>query len=150
MVALACKCVASLASGLKKRFQTYSGAVMPALLEKFKEKKQNVVIALREAIDAVYLTVTKPITKTKTICNLFFFFFYFQTTLEAILEDVLEALNNKNPSVKMETASFLARSFTKTLPTALNKKLLKAITTVLIKNINEPGKSIKCNVFFFL
>lgn len=57
-----------------------------------------------------------------------------------MLEDVLEALNNKNPSVKLETASFLARSFTKTVPTALNKKLLKALSGALIKNLNEPGK----------
>lgn len=58
VVALACKCVFGLAAGLKKRFQPYSGAVIPALLEKFKEKKQNVVTALREAIDAVYLSVS--------------------------------------------------------------------------------------------
>lgn len=58
VVALACKCVSGLASGLKKRFQTYAGAVVPALLEKFKEKKQNVVTALRDAVDAVYLTVS--------------------------------------------------------------------------------------------
>lgn len=65
-----------------------------------------------------------------------------QTTLEAILEDVLEALNNKNPSVKSETSLFLARAFTKTVPTTVNKKLLKALTAGLIKNINEPGKLI--------
>lgn len=57
VVALAGRCIALLASGLKKRFQTYSGACVPALLEKFKEKKQNVVTAIRDAIDAVYLTV---------------------------------------------------------------------------------------------
>lgn len=62
-----------------------------------------------------------------------------------MLEDVLEALNNKNPSVKMETGLFLARAFTKTPPTALNKKLLKALSGALIKNLNEPGN--KC---FFL
>lgn len=56
-VALAGRCTASLAAGLKKRFQTYAGFCVPALLEKFKEKKQNVVTALRDAIDAVYLTV---------------------------------------------------------------------------------------------
>lgn len=53
---------------------------------------------------------------------------------------MLEALNNKNPSVKSETALFLSRSFTKTLPTLLNKKLLKALTGGLLKIVNEPGK----------
>ncbi|XP_044749386.1 protein mini spindles isoform X2 [Coccinella septempunctata] len=120
-VALAGKCFASLASGLKRRFQTYSGAVIPALLEKFKEKKQNVVQANREAIDAIYLT----------------------TSLEAILEDLLEALNNKNPSVKSETALFLARALGKTQPQALNKKLLKAITSALEKNVNGSDPTVR-------
>lgn len=61
------------------------------------------------------------------------------------MEDVLEALNNKNPAVKAETASFLTRSFSKTQPTALNKKLLKAYTAALIKNANEPGKNARIN-----
>lgn len=55
------------------------------------------------------------------------------------MEDVLEALNNKNPSVKAETASFLTRTFSKCQPTALNKKILKAYTTALLKTLNESG-----------
>jgi hypothetical protein len=57
VVAVAGKCLAGLAYGLKKRFQPYAGACIPCILEKFREKKQNVVAALREAIDAVYLSV---------------------------------------------------------------------------------------------
>ncbi|XP_072383442.1 protein mini spindles [Diabrotica undecimpunctata] len=120
-VAIAGRCIAGLASGLKKKFQTYAGFCIPAILEKFKEKKQNVLTALRDAIDAVYLT----------------------TNLEAILEDVVEALNNKNPSVKMETSLFLARAFTKTVSTTVNKKLLKALTGVLTKTINESDPAVR-------
>lgn len=58
VVCLAARCCAHLALGLKKRFQQYAGACIPAYLEKFKEKKQNVVTALREAIDAAYATVS--------------------------------------------------------------------------------------------
>jgi hypothetical protein len=57
VVATAGKCLSRLASGLKKRFQPYAGACIPCILEKFREKKQNVVISLREAIDAVFLSV---------------------------------------------------------------------------------------------
>ena len=57
VVALAAKCVAGLASGLRTKFSPYATSVVSAILEKFKEKKQNVVTSLREAIDAVYLTV---------------------------------------------------------------------------------------------
>nr|CAI5824164.1 unnamed protein product [Callosobruchus analis] len=92
-VAIAGRCIAGIANGLKKKFQSYAGFIVPALLEKFKEKKANVVSALREAIDATYLTVT--------------------------------------------------RAFTKTIPTSVNKKLLKALTTVLVKNINEPDPSVR-------
>ncbi|XP_044737477.1 protein mini spindles isoform X3 [Chrysoperla carnea] len=121
VIALAGKCLAALANGLKKRFQPYAGACVPALLEKFREKKQNVVTALREAIDAVFLS----------------------TNLENIQEDVLEALNNKNPAVKSETASFLARAFCRCQPIALNKKLVKAYTTALLKTLNEPDPTVR-------
>ena len=57
VVALAAKCVGLLATGLRKKFSQYSSMIIPPILEKFKEKKANVVSALREAIDAVFLTV---------------------------------------------------------------------------------------------
>lgn len=57
VVALAAKCIGQLATGLRKKFSQYSSMIMTPLLEKFKEKKTNVVAALREAVDAVFLTV---------------------------------------------------------------------------------------------
>ncbi|XP_015517850.2 protein mini spindles isoform X1 [Neodiprion lecontei] len=123
VVALAGKCMAGLASGLKKRFQPYALACLPAILEKFREKKQNVVQALRDAADAIFLS----------------------TTIEAIMEDSLAALENKNPSVKAETAAFLARCFAQTPPPSLNKKLLKAYTGMLIKTLNEPDPTVRDN-----
>lgn len=104
LVAMAAKCLAALAEGLRKKFGTYAGLVsalheivtnpvticfavsfveafsvyglqfhwmiyiyffplnlfkvVPTILEKFKEKKPQVVQALQEAIDAVFLTVS--------------------------------------------------------------------------------------------
>jgi cytoskeleton-associated protein 5 len=121
LVALAGKCLAQLAKGLGKKFTPYAVVCIGAILEKFKEKKANVVQALREAIDAIYPS----------------------TNLEALQEDIFGALANKNPSVKMETAMFLARAFTKTLPTILNKKLLKAYVTALLKTLNEPDPAVR-------
>ncbi|XP_026677349.1 protein mini spindles, partial [Diaphorina citri] len=117
VVGIACKCLALLVSGLKKKFHPYAGATLPVCLEKFKEKKQNVVTPLRDAVDAIYVS----------------------TTLEAILEDVIAALDNKNPQVKAETVAFLGRCFTKCTPVILNKKLLKTYVTALLKTLNEPG-----------
>lgn len=121
VVALAGKCLTGIATGLKKRFQPYATACMGSLLEKFREKKQSVVTALRDAVDAIYVS----------------------TTLEAIQEDVLAALDNKNPSVKAETASFLARCFTKCTPVILNKKLLKAFCAVLLKTLSESDQTVR-------
>ena len=77
VVALAAKCIGQLATGLRKKFTQYSSMIITPLLEKFKEKKTNVVTALREAVDAVFLTVRKfskgpfiqAIFVTATRCN---------------------------------------------------------------------------------
>ncbi|XP_033245413.1 protein mini spindles isoform X4 [Drosophila miranda] len=121
LVALAGKCVAMLAKGLVKRFSNYASGCVPSLLEKFKEKKPNVVAALREAMDAIYMS----------------------TSLEAQQEAIVESLANKNPTVKSETALFLARALCRTQPTALNKKLLKLIATNLVKTLNEPDPTVR-------
>lgn len=92
-----------------------------AILEKFKEKKANVVVALREAIDAIYV----------------------HWSLEAMQEDLLEALNSKNPSVKAETTQFLCRAFSKTPATVFNKKLLKPLTSALLKTLNESDAAVR-------
>lgn len=121
LVAMAGKCLAFLAKGLAKKFSPYALACVSGILEKFKEKKVNVVTALREAIDAIYPS----------------------TTLEAMQDDLLEALNNKNPSIKAETASFLARAFARTQPALLNKKLIKAYSTALLKTLSESDPTVR-------
>lgn len=65
---------------------------------------------------------------------------FLQTSIEAIQEIVCAALNNKNPSVKAETASFLARAFCYCTSVSFTKKLLKAYTAELCKTLNESGK----------
>ena len=57
LVAIAARTLAGLAAGLRKKFDKHSLGVVDVLLEKFKEKKTNVVEALRHCIDTVYLTV---------------------------------------------------------------------------------------------
>ncbi|XP_011648021.1 protein mini spindles isoform X1 [Pogonomyrmex barbatus] len=123
VVTLAGKCLAGLATGLKKRFQPYAAACLSAILEKFREKKQTVVQALREAADAIYESVS----------------------IDLILEDTLAALENKNPAVKAETAAYLARCFVRTPPANLNKKLLKSYTGTLLKTLNEPDPTVRDN-----
>ncbi|KAH7979345.1 hypothetical protein HPB49_009121 [Dermacentor silvarum] len=121
VVALAAKCLAGLAAGLRQKFHPYANACISTCIEKFKEKKQNVVTALREALDNALQA----------------------TNLEAILEDVAGALENKNPQIKAETTLFLARVFSKSTPAALNKKLLKALVTSLLKTLNDSDPAVR-------
>ena len=53
----AIKCIGLLATGLRKHFHSHAVSTIAVLVEKFKEKKANVVQALREAIDAAYQSV---------------------------------------------------------------------------------------------
>ncbi|XP_068116838.1 cytoskeleton-associated protein 5 isoform X2 [Hyperolius riggenbachi] len=125
LVALAAKCVAGLAAGLRKKFGSYAGHVVPTILEKFKEKKPQVVQALQEAIDAIFLT----------------------TTLQNISEDVLAVMDNKNPSIKQQTSLFLARSFRLCTPTTLPKSMLKPFCAALLKQINDSAAEVRDAAF---
>uniref|UniRef100_A0A8C2TR84 Cytoskeleton associated protein 5 n=1 Tax=Coturnix japonica TaxID=93934 RepID=A0A8C2TR84_COTJA len=121
LVALAAKCLAGLASGLRKKFGQYAGHVVPTILEKFKEKKPQVVQALQEAIDAIFLT----------------------TTLQNISEDVLAVMDNKNPTIKQQTSLFIARSFRHCTPSTLPKSLLKPFCAALLKHINDSAPEVR-------
>ncbi|XP_075439924.1 cytoskeleton-associated protein 5 isoform X3 [Ascaphus truei] len=125
LVALAAKCLTGLAVGLRKKFGTYAGHVVPTVLEKFKEKKPQVLLALQEAIDATFLT----------------------TTLQNISEDVLAVMDNKNPAIKQQTSLFLARSFRHCTPSTLPKSLLKSFCAALLKQINDSAAEVRDAAF---
>lgn len=58
------------------------------------------------------------------------------------MEDMLAAFDNKNPSVKTESAMFLARALCVTQPAAFNKKLIKAYVPGLLKLLESAGNII--------
>lgn len=58
IVAVAAQCLTGLAKGLKKKFSPFALSFTETILEKFKEKKVNVVTALRDTIDAVFQAVS--------------------------------------------------------------------------------------------
>ncbi|XP_041753854.1 cytoskeleton-associated protein 5-like [Coregonus clupeaformis] len=125
LVSLAAKCLAGLASGLRKKFGTYAGQVVPTILDKFKEKKPAVVQSLQEAINAVFLT----------------------TTLQNLSEDMLAVMDNKNPSIKQQASLFLARSIRLSTPSTLPKSLLKPLCVALIKQVNDPAPEVRDAAF---
>ncbi|KRY40528.1 Cytoskeleton-associated protein 5, partial [Trichinella spiralis] len=119
VVIAAGKCLAGLALGLRKKFAQFATMCIPVVLGKFKEKKATVVGAMVEAIDAIAKTVS----------------------LDSIVEDISQALSNKNPGVKVQTALFLTRYFTSTAPP--NKKNLKLLIAPLVKAIGESDVEVR-------
>uniref|UniRef100_A0A3B4BCM0 TOG domain-containing protein n=1 Tax=Periophthalmus magnuspinnatus TaxID=409849 RepID=A0A3B4BCM0_9GOBI len=124
LVSMAAKCLAGLATGLRKKFGQYAGQVVPTILEKFKEKKPQVVQALQEAIDAIFLT----------------------TTLQNLSEDILAVMDNKNPSIKQQASLFLARSI-RHCTQALPKSVLKPLCAALIKQVNDSAPEVRDAAF---
>lgn len=88
VVTVAANVVECLAKGLKKAFGKYRSQVLSSMLERLKEKKPTVTDALGAACDAVFAA----------------------TSLGDIQADVLEALKNKNPQIKENSAKFMARA----------------------------------------
>ncbi|KAG7269929.1 hypothetical protein CRUP_017674 [Coryphaenoides rupestris] len=125
LVTLAAKCLAGLATGLRKKFGTYATLVVSTILEKFKEKKPQVVQALQEAIDAIFLT----------------------TTLQNLSEEILGVMDNKNPSIKQQASLFLARSFRHCTQATLSKNVLKPLCAALIKQVNDSALEVRDAAF---
>ncbi|KAM3869850.1 cytoskeleton-associated protein 5 isoform 3-T3 [Diretmus argenteus] len=125
LVTLAAKCLAGLATGLRKKFGTYSTYVVSTILEKFKEKKPQVVQALQEAIDAIFLT----------------------TTLQNLSEDILSVMDNKNPSIKQQASLFLARAFRHCTQATLPKSMLKPFCAAFLKQVNDSAPEVRDAAF---
>lgn len=125
LVTLAAKCIAGLATGLRTKFGNYAGHMVPTILEKFKEKKPQVVQALQEAIDAAFLS----------------------TTLQNLSESVLAVMDNKNPSIKQQASLFLARSFRRCTTATLPKSLLKSFCAALLKQVNDSAPEVRDAAF---
>ncbi|XP_060608176.1 cytoskeleton-associated protein 5-A-like, partial [Ruditapes philippinarum] len=121
LVALGAKTLAGLANGLRKKFSPYASNCIQTYLDKFKEKKPMVVTALRDAIDAAWLSIN----------------------LEPITEDVIAALENKNPNIRTETAAFLARCFSRLSISTLPKKQLKTFCGSLLKTANDTVPEVR-------
>ena len=120
VVTTAASCVEVLSKGLKRSFARYRGRVMPPILERLKEKKQTVTDALSVALDAVFSS----------------------TGLSECLEDILEFLKHKNPSVKEHTLKFLIRCL-RTTREAPSKPETKSIADVATKLLTESIATIR-------
>lgn len=56
-----------------------------------------------------------------------------QTNLGSVQEELAEALNNKNPSVKAETLLFLCRCYQQCTPAMVPKPFIKAMAPLTVQ-----------------
>ena len=111
-----------MAKGLRTAFKNHANNCLPICLEKFKEKKANVVNGLQVAVDALY-----PVLN-----------------IEGIQEDTLASLKHKTPAVNAETARYLARCFAKCPPQLVtNKKVLKGYVLALLDKLAHPDVTVR-------
>ena len=128
VVTVAAECVSALANGLRKKFGTYSSFVFGSILERFKEKKQTVVEALRGAADAVIKS----------------------NKLDSFVEDTLEQLESKSPNVKSETLLVWKRYLLVAKPSEMPKSLIKQLMPVLKKRMDESLVEIRDSCYELL
>ncbi|NXT12712.1 CKAP5 protein, partial [Prunella fulvescens] len=114
LVALAAKCLAGLATGLRKKFGQVTG--MGLMLENSKNKLVQTAVV---------------------------YFWRGTTTLQNISEDILAVMDNKNPTIKQQTSLFIARSFRHCTPSTLPKSLLKPFCAALLKHINDSAPEVR-------
>ncbi|KAG8755464.1 Microtubule-associated protein, microtubule dynamics during spindle orientation, partial [Serendipita sp. 396] len=119
-VMAAAACVEGLAKGLGSPFGRYREIIVTPMIDRLKERKQNVTDALGLALDAVFATVTFP----------------------DIIGDVLPHLSSKNPQVKEGAVKFLHRCMlsTKTPPAPPQVKPLSEAVASLLADSAEPKK----------
>ena len=116
VVGVAAASIDVLAKGLRKGFAKYRSKIMPAILERLKDKK--LAEPLGKALDSVFAS----------------------SSLSDCLEDVLEFLKHKNPQVKAETLSFLIRCL-KTTRDAPSKPECKSIADAATKLLTESSEA---------
>uniref|UniRef100_A0A1I7TY19 Cytoskeleton-associated protein 5 n=1 Tax=Caenorhabditis tropicalis TaxID=1561998 RepID=A0A1I7TY19_9PELO len=120
--ALAARCIAKFATGLRSKFSQFSAPLLPVIFEKMKEKKPM----LREPLVECAMEVGRTMT-----------------TLEAGQEDVLVALAKPNPQIKQQTALFVAKQLDLVASAKQPKGFIKAVTPVLGKLTSDADQDVR-------
>ena len=121
VVVVAANCLDALASGLRSLFVPYRPIVLPVLLERCKEKKANVVDALRGALNALFLCTQ---------------------TFESVAEDLKPFLTHKNPQIKAETFAWLGRLIPN-LKQPVPKRDVKSMVEACIPGLEDGATEVR-------
>ncbi|KAJ1918219.1 hypothetical protein IWQ60_007555 [Tieghemiomyces parasiticus] len=119
---VAVTCIEGMARGLRTDFAPYKPTVVPALIEKCKEKKATVITAIRGALDAILAST--------------------DFDLQAIVEDVVVGSDHKNPQVKAESLRWMVRALQK-IPVSPPKKDLPDLTKLGLKGLDDGNTDVR-------
>lgn len=122
VVILAANCLEAMATGLRSNFGPYRSSAVSALLEKAKEKKQNVVDAIRSALNSLRFCI--------------------QQVNDSFLEEVSPFIVHKNPSVRSETLLWLSRLM-QSMHQAPSKKDCKFIVEAVIPAMDDSTTEVR-------
>eukprot|EP01119_Soliformovum_irregulare_P020081 TRINITY_DN6464_c0_g2_i3.p1 TRINITY_DN6464_c0_g2~~TRINITY_DN6464_c0_g2_i3.p1 ORF type:complete len:1712 (-),score=696.34 TRINITY_DN6464_c0_g2_i3:1217-6352(-) len=105
VVGKAAKALGLLAKGLRKDF-SYTKQILPAMLDKFKEKKGQVVDPMNEALDFMYDGCI---------------------SLPDVMEEIVETEKAKVPKIRQDTLAWLTRCFKKPNNAAKRQAISKCV-----------------------
>jgi cytoskeleton-associated protein 5 len=128
LIVKAFKIVKRMAEAMRENFKNFGPLIMQEILARFKEKKVTVLEAAREAADAVAKTIKFP---------------------DAIIERVIECLEDKNPGVRSETMLFMYRC-SKSKKVIFPKSFVKEFLTKVTKNIEHSDKNVRDEAYKML
>ncbi|CAJ0930957.1 unnamed protein product, partial [Mesorhabditis belari] len=118
--AVAAKCLAGVAYGLRTKFGPHASTVLPTVLDKLKEKKPQLREPAVDCLDKVAFT----------------------TSLDSLQDALVGGLENKNPQIKAQTAAFFYRAFKK-YSDKTGKATLKAVAPILVKNTSDADVEVR-------
>jgi cytoskeleton-associated protein 5 len=121
VVELATRALGMLGRGLRKEFSQHARNVLPALLDKLKEKKQTVVTAIQEALERMHPHCFG---------------------LADIVEDLETASDHKVPQVKSEMLSFVIKCL-KTSNRAAMQKQVKPFCGLFMKLMDDGDATVR-------
>ena len=116
----AIKALGLLANGLRREFREQAKLFHSNVFLKFKDKKTQTVAETNTALDSFLLAMG----------------------LEDMVDTIRECLNDKTPSVKIQTALFVERAVPKTNPKVLNR-IGGDLVQSLKKNINDGNAEVR-------
>ncbi|KAL5036633.1 hypothetical protein RTP6_004181 [Batrachochytrium dendrobatidis] len=124
VVVVAAQCITQLAKGLRSAFSQYRHIVIGPILDRLKEKKTNVIEALKASLDAVSATASSILD---------------------VMEDIVFGMTHKNPQIKIESVQWLLRCLTtiKKPKKDFTRSSAKLLLDTLFKGIDDSLESVR-------